>query len=74
MVGDYKDQQELTRMINKNNEHNLASKAEQAGGQLKMVKAPPVLLPADAKKKAKEEEQRAKARQPPGVGDAMQQG
>ena len=56
-------------MINRNNESNIAAKAEQAGGHLKMVKAPPILTPADAKKKAKEAKQ-----QGGGGGDAMQQG
>jgi hypothetical protein len=45
--------QDLTKAINLNNESNIAAKAEQAGGHLKMVKAPPVLAPADTKKKAK---------------------
>jgi hypothetical protein len=46
-------QKDLSKMINQKNENNLAAHAEQAGGHLKMVKAPPVLAPADAKKKAK---------------------
>ncbi|GBF90390.1 hypothetical protein Rsub_02496 [Raphidocelis subcapitata] len=53
LAADFKDQQDLTKMINSKNEGNIAAKAEQAGGHLKMVRAPPVLAPADAKKKAK---------------------
>ncbi|KIZ00713.1 hypothetical protein MNEG_7249 [Monoraphidium neglectum] len=62
LQGDYKDQQELSKMINKKNESNFAAKAEQAGGQMKMVKAPPpVLAPADAKKRAKEAKETKRA-------------
>eukprot|EP00878_Enallax_costatus_P004551 GHUV01004792.1.p1 GENE.GHUV01004792.1~~GHUV01004792.1.p1 ORF type:complete len:101 (+),score=40.96 GHUV01004792.1:265-567(+) len=49
----YKDEKELTKMINANNESNLASKAQQSGGHLAVVKAP-VLAPADQKQKAKQ--------------------
>lgn len=45
--------QDLTKMINANNESNLASKAQQSGGNLSVVKAP-VLAPADQKQKAKQ--------------------
>jgi hypothetical protein len=44
--------QDLTKMINANNEGNAASKAQQSGGNLAVVKAP-VLAPADQKQKAK---------------------
>jgi hypothetical protein len=45
--------QDLTKMINANNESNVASKAQQTGGTLTIVKAP-VLAPADQKQKAKQ--------------------
>ena len=45
--------QDLTKMINANNESNAASKAQQSGGHLAVVKAP-VLAPADQKQKAKQ--------------------
>ncbi len=45
--------QDLTKMINANNEGNAASKAQQSGGHLTVVKAP-VLAPADQKQKAKQ--------------------
>lgn len=57
----YKDEKDLTKMINANNESNLASKAQQSGGHLAVVKAP-VLAPADQKQKAKQ----AKAAANPG--------
>jgi hypothetical protein len=44
--------QELTRLINANNESAVASKAQQSGGHLAVVKAP-VLAPADQKQKSK---------------------
>lgn len=70
LQGDYNDQQELTKMINKTNESNLAAKAEQAGGHLKMVKAPPpVLAPADAKQKAKQAAKKKKGGDPEAMQD-----
>lgn len=49
----YKDEKDLTKMINANNESNLARKAQQSGGNLAVVEAP-VLAPADQKQKAKQ--------------------
>lgn len=48
----YYHTQELTRLINANNESAVASKAQQSGGHLAVVKAP-VLAPADQKQKGK---------------------
>jgi hypothetical protein len=52
--------QELTKMINAKNESNTASKAQQTGGTLAVVKAP-VLAPADQKQKAKTAKAAAKS-------------
>jgi len=50
----YKEQKELTKMINKSNESHFATKAQEAGGHLAVIKGPaPVLAPADQKQKAK---------------------
>ncbi|CAL5228845.1 g12052 [Coccomyxa viridis] len=46
----FEDQKELTKIINKKNEAAAASKAEQSGGHLGMVKAPP----AEGKDKKKD--------------------
>lgn len=49
-----KDKKGLTKIINATNEANAATMASNAGGRLHMVKAaPPVLAPADQKKRAK---------------------
>lgn len=56
----YKDEKDLTKMINASNESNLASKAQQSGGNLNVVKAP-MLAPADQKQKAKQAKASAKA-------------
>ncbi|KAF8072538.1 hypothetical protein HT031_000198 [Scenedesmus sp. PABB004] len=53
LVAKWKDEKDLTKMINANNESNAAAKAQQSGGHLTVVKAAPVLAPADAKQKAK---------------------
>lgn len=53
LLDKYREEKELTKMINANNEGNAASKAQQSGGQLAVVKAP-VLAPADQKQKAKQ--------------------
>ncbi|CAK0782647.1 hypothetical protein CVIRNUC_005846 [Coccomyxa viridis] len=49
------NQKEITKLINKKNEAAAASKAEQSGGQLGVVKAP--------KEPAKDEKKAVKARQ-----------
>lgn len=49
----YREEKELSRAINARNEENLSALAEQKGGKLQMIKAPPVLAPADAKQKLK---------------------
>jgi hypothetical protein len=51
LLSDYSDGRDLTKLINASNEAEFASKAQQAGGTLKTVKAPPVLAPAHMKKK-----------------------
>eukprot|EP00798_Chlamydomonas_sp_ICE-L_P003254 gene3254-13277_t len=53
ILEEYKDNKDITKMINKRNEGAAAASANKAGGLVKTVGAPPALAPKDAIKRAK---------------------
>lgn len=50
---DFKESRELTKAINAENESKFAGVAASSGGHLAVIKAPPVLAPADQKNKTR---------------------